>query len=161
MEQQKDLFTIRQAAEYLGMNFYTFRRKVIVTHEFDPDVKFVRAFYFKKETLDSIIRDRNEYLSVAEAAEYLNIPITRLDYYQYYAVAENRLIPDQSVGSQNSRKENRFKKSTLDDFRQRVLNNPGAITPSPVAEEAATEPKRVRRGPRLGPRRPRARVVVA
>jgi hypothetical protein len=135
MENQEKLYTLREAAAFLGINYFTFRFKVGVSKEIVPDGMInPRKYFFRQSTLDRLKAEQEELLNVEEAAAYLGVTVATIDYYQYKLPEDKRLKPDNPNAGVG--RTHRFKRATLDRFR------PGAPPAAPG------EPGRRRRGPK-------------
>jgi hypothetical protein len=139
----EQIFNLREAATYMGVNYYTFRRRVCVTKEVVPDLKVSdQTFIFYKSTLDKLKEEQSNILNAEQAAAYLNVSLNTLDYYVYYAPEERRLIPDNV--KRTRRRPNQFSKATLDQYKAQHLQGQA---------ESVTDKRR-------GPRQPKSEPVA-
>lgn len=110
-----DMFSSKQAAEYLGIEYpHLFRYYVYETKALVPDLRFGHNLAFKRETLDRFKeKQRMEGYTAVEAAEYLGV---KYSWIRHHLFNTRLLVPDGKRGNKSI-----FSKKTLDAFRNVIL----------------------------------------
>lgn len=115
--EQKQIFSTKEAARYLEMDFSLFRYHLYEMKHLEPDYRVGNNLGFSKETLDQFkAKYRSEGFTVTQAALYLGVKVSWIRHHMFNT---RLLVADAKRG----RKAIFFKK-TLEAARVALLSKP-------------------------------------
>lgn len=113
----KDIFSTKEAAKYLEMDFALFRYHLYEMKHLEPDYRVGNNLGFKKSTLDEFKRlYRSEGYTVSQAALYLGVKVSWIRHHMFNT---KLLVADAKRGRKAI-----FYKKTLDAIKLLLLTQP-------------------------------------
>lgn len=111
----KEIYSTKEAAQYLEMEYSLFRYHLYEMGHIEPDFRIGKNLAFTKETLDGFKeRHRAEGYTIKQAAKYLGVEVSWLRHH----IFNTKILAADAKRSQKSI----FYKETLDAIRMSHLN---------------------------------------